>query len=156
NSVDLPGETNTSYSINSAQPADAGNYRAVAGNPFGSTPSALAALTVTTSQSTSNLAVGVVGWGESLVWNGTEYVNAAPPTNLNDIVAVSAGGAHSLALHGNRTVIGWGDNSFGQAGVPGGLGVVTAIAAGGQHSLALKSDGTVAGWGRNDSNQAAV
>jgi len=63
-----------------AQPSDAGNYGAVATNPFGSTPSALAALTVVTSQSTNNSAIGVVGWGESLVWNGSEYVNAAPPT----------------------------------------------------------------------------
>jgi alpha-tubulin suppressor-like RCC1 family protein len=156
NGANLPGETNTSYSINSAQPADAGNYRAVASNPFGSTPSALAALTVTTSQSTSNLAVGAVGWGESLVWNGSEYVNAAPPANLSDIVAVSAGGAHSLALRGNGTVTGWGDNSFGQAGAPGGLSGVIAIAAGGQHSLALRNDGTVASWGRDDFNQATV
>ena len=65
------------------------------------------------------------------------------------MVAIAAGGAHSLALKADGTVVGWGYNDYGQAnGAAAGSNVV-AIAAGGTHSLALKADGTVVGWGDN-------
>ena len=69
------------------------------------------------------------------------------PAGLNGVVAVAAGGSHSLALRGDGTVVAWGNNSYGQATVPASLSNVVAIAAGTAHSLALRSDGTVAGWG---------
>jgi alpha-tubulin suppressor-like RCC1 family protein len=81
------------------------------------------------------------------------------------VVAVAAGGAHSLALCADGSLAAWGWNSYGQLGnnsttdstVPvavtasGALAnkTVIAIAAGTFHSLALCSDGTVAAWGRN-------
>ena len=81
------------------------------------------------------------------------------------IVAVAAGGAHSLALCSDGTVAAWGYNTNGQlgnntvcdssvavavnmAGVLAGKTVI-AVAAGCYHSLALCSDGTVAAWGYN-------
>ncbi|MGL4399354.1 MAG: cadherin-like beta sandwich domain-containing protein [Luteolibacter sp.] len=82
-----------------------------------------------------------------------------------DVIAVSAGGVHSLALCSDGTVVSWGGNSNGQLGdgtyisrvVPVNLiqtGLlagkkVVAISAGNQHSLALCSDGQVVAWGRN-------
>ncbi|HQF39427.1 MAG TPA: choice-of-anchor Q domain-containing protein, partial [Opitutaceae bacterium] len=88
------------------------------------------------------------------------------------VVAVSAGGRHSLALCSDGTVAAWGSNDSGQLGnnsapdspvpvaVNTGSGTsalsgktVVAVAAGGRHSLALCSDGTVAAWGSNDSGQ---
>jgi alpha-tubulin suppressor-like RCC1 family protein len=84
------------------------------------------------------------------------------------VVAIAAGGRHTLALCSDGTVVAWGDNSSGQLGdntitqrnVP--VAVITAsgvsalygktvvaIAAGASHSLALCSDGTVASWGYN-------
>ena len=88
------------------------------------------------------------------------------------VVAVAAGGAHSLALCSDGTVAAWGDNTYGQLGdntttqrlVPVAVNTasgvsalfgktVVAIAAGNFHSLALCSDGTVAAWGSNDSGQ---
>ncbi len=53
------------------------------------------------------------------------------------VPAIAAGGAHSLALKSDGTVVAWGDNSAGQRSVPSGLSGVTALAAGGFHSLAL-------------------
>ena len=61
-------------------------------------------------------------------------------------VAVAAGGAHSLALKADGTVVAWGANTFGQATVPAGLTAVVALAAGGTHSLALRANGTVAAF----------
>ncbi|GEA15427.1 hypothetical protein E308F_16710 [Moorella sp. E308F] len=84
--------------------------------------------------------------------------------NLTDVVAVTAGGYHSLALKSDRTVWAWGSNIYGQLGdgtwadryTPvqvADLFDVVAVAAGDHHSLALKSDGTVWAWGDNEFGQ---
>ena len=88
------------------------------------------------------------------------------------VVAVAAGGSHSLALCADGTVVAWGAGSAGQLGenttgqrtVPVAVNTVAgisalsgksvmAIAAGDSHSLALCSDGTVAAWGYNNYGQ---
>ncbi|MES2709405.1 MAG: Calx-beta domain-containing protein [Verrucomicrobiota bacterium] len=94
------------------------------------------------------------------------------------VVAVSAGGGHSLALCSDGTVAAWGDNFSGQLGdntsetrftpvavsaVQGQSALfgktVVAVSAGGAdtvsggHSLALCSDGTIAAWGENFSGE---
>jgi alpha-tubulin suppressor-like RCC1 family protein len=92
------------------------------------------------------------------------YVPTVPP-GLSNVVAVSAGWNHSLALRGDRTVIGWGFNDAGQAtgdpsppGQPQATGEVRvagqvltnviAIAAAHEFSLALKADGSMSAWGK--------
>jgi alpha-tubulin suppressor-like RCC1 family protein len=84
------------------------------------------------------------------------------------VVAVAAGGYHSLALCSDGTVATWGYNNSGQLGenstthrrVPVAVNVlagtsalagkrVVAIAAGYYHNLALCDDGMVAAWGNN-------
>jgi len=89
---------------------------------------------------------------------------------LTDIVAIAAGGFHSVALKSDGTVWTWGYNIFGQLGdnttansnVPvqvlgsGGSGFLSdiiAIAAGEFFTIALKSDGTVRAWGENWNGQ---
>jgi alpha-tubulin suppressor-like RCC1 family protein len=81
------------------------------------------------------------------------------------VIAVAAGGDHSLALCADGTLAAWGYNNYGQlgtgnttqravpvavntAGVLAGKTVV-AVAAGKSHSLALCADGTLAAWGYN-------
>src|SRR4029077_6862309 len=87
-----------------------------------------------------------------------------PVQGLTGVVAVSAGGEHSLALLANGTVMAWGLNREGQLGtgtttsshvpvtVPS-LSGVTAIAAGKEHSLALLANGTAMAWVNNESGQ---
>lgn len=75
---------------------------------------------------------------------------------LTNIVAVSGGESHALALKGSGRVVGWGFNYYGQATVPAGLNNVIAVSAGENHSLALKSNGTVVGWGDNTDGQTGV
>ncbi len=90
---------------------------------------------------------------------------------LTDVVAISAGGFHNLALKSDGTVRAWGYNYDGELGDgttdnykstpvqvtgPGGVGFLTnvvAISAGEYHSLALKADGTVWAWGSNLSGE---
>src|SRR5438128_1237042 len=69
------------------------------------------------------------------------------PDGLTNMLAVSGGDSHSLALKSDGSVVAWGFGTDGQTNVPAGLTNVIAISAGSNHSLALKADGTVVGWG---------
>src|SRR6266403_887881 len=81
------------------------------------------------------------------------YGQSSVPTGLGTVIAVAAGGSHSLALKNDGTVVAWGDNSAGQSSVPTGPGTVIAVAAGGYHSLGLRNDGTVVAWGDDSYGQ---
>jgi alpha-tubulin suppressor-like RCC1 family protein len=90
---------------------------------------------------------------------------------LTDVVAISEGRYHSLALKSDGTVWSWGRNDNGQlgnnaaptesdtpvqvhgVGDSGFLGGAIAISAGNYFSAALRSDGTVVAWGQNDNGQ---
>ncbi|MBL8216088.1 MAG: hypothetical protein JNK87_35530 [Bryobacterales bacterium] len=72
----------------------------------------------------------VVAWGPA----------PAVPQDLNDAVAISAGGSHVVALRRNGTVRAWGANNAGQTNVPAGLSRVIAIAAGDDYGMALVDD----------------
>jgi alpha-tubulin suppressor-like RCC1 family protein len=90
--------------------------------------------------------------------------SAAPVAGLDDVIDLTTGREHAVALRSNATVVAWGRNEFGQVGdgsiVPrslpvevNGLSNVTAVAGGHYHSMALRSNGTVATWGFNASGQ---
>jgi hypothetical protein len=95
-------------------------------------------------------AVSITGWGYN------EYGERTPPSGLTDVIAVSVGIIHSVALRSNGTLVAWGNNDSGQINVPASLSNVGAVAAGGLHNLALKKDGTVVAWGANDNGQTNV
>ena len=92
----------------------------------------------------------VVSWGEN--GNG----QATIPGDLSNVVQVSAGYSHSLALKSDGTVVGWGWNALGQTTIPVGLSNVVQVAGGIGHSLALKNDGTVVGWGTDGFGQTTI
>ncbi|HLY08330.1 MAG TPA: RCC1 repeat-containing protein [Planctomycetota bacterium] len=110
---------------------------------------------------------GANGEGE-LGTGATTPANAPVPqpvAGLSNIVAISAGTSHALALRNDGLVFVWGDNTLGQLGngsassTPGavalvsGLTGITAISAGAYCNLALRSDGTIWGWGDDSSGQ---
>jgi alpha-tubulin suppressor-like RCC1 family protein len=83
----------------------------------------------------------VAGWGDNT------YGQITPPAGLSNVVAIAAGGYHSLALKSDGTVVAWGSNIEHQSNVPPNLSNVVAIAAGEFFSMALKYDGTAVSWG---------
>jgi alpha-tubulin suppressor-like RCC1 family protein len=116
---------------------------------------------------------GIEAWGADYYGQlgiGSTTGSATPvPVQLPGGVvatAVSAGGAHTLALTSTGAVLAWGRNADGQLGdgsttdsdlpvavhLPAGV-TVTAVAAGGAQSLALTSTGAVLAWGANGNGQ---
>jgi len=111
-------------------------------------------------------------WGSNScgeLGNGTEGLlsNKTTPIqvpNLTDVLAIAAGGAHSVVLKNNGKVWAWGMNYYRQLGdgtyidrsTPiqvQNLNDVSAITAGSKHTVAQKSDGTVWAWGDNSNRQ---
>ncbi|BAK17762.1 alpha-tubulin suppressor [Solibacillus silvestris StLB046] len=115
----------------------------------------------------------VWAWGRNTVGqlgNGeTTDINTNPTAvpGLSNIVDISAGANHTLALKQDSTSIyAWGFNSSGQLGDGGlesklrpiqveGMNKVKTIAAGNNHSIAIKEDGTVWTWGRHTSGTSS-
>jgi alpha-tubulin suppressor-like RCC1 family protein len=87
-----------------------------------------------------------------------------PVSGLDNVVTVSAGLEHAVALKSDGSVWTWGRNNYGQLGngsvedsrIPVAakdLWKITNVAAGMFHTVALASDGTVWAWGRNSYGQ---
>lgn len=102
--------------------------------------------------------------GVPYIWGWGNGLSPSQVTGLSNVVQVSGGAVHSLALKLDGTVWAWGSNQFGQLGngsttesqmpiqTPG-LANIVQIIASHNHSLALRSDGTVWAWGYNGSGQ---
>ena len=71
------------------------------------------------------------------------------------IPMVAAGGAHTVGLKSDGTVVAVGDNEYGQSNVGNWTGI-TQVAAGYYQTLGLKSDGTVVAVGLNNYGQCNV
>ena len=82
-----------------------------------------------------------------------------------DIIDISCGQNHTLALTRNGDVYGWGGNEWGQVGCGSNDNIITvptkieiflrvkAIACGDYHSLALTNGRSVLSWGKNEFGQ---
>jgi len=86
----------------------------------------------------------------------------ASALNMNSVMAqeevtpmVAAGGAHTVGLKSDGTVVAVGDNDNGQCDVNG-WAHITQVAAGYYHTVGLKSDGTVVAVGENYPGQCEV
>lgn len=141
--LQLPMSLCSTLSIALRGLGDEGAYWTVASNEAGSVTSRVWQVRVKAIQ------------GEAVVWGGTNYGQLATDRTETNLIAIAAGGSHTLGLRENGTVIAWGATNYGQTTVPAGLTNVTAIAAGGWHSLAV-SNGAVVAWGDNADGQTDV
>jgi hypothetical protein len=81
-------------------------------------------------------------------WGNAVAVHTNVPPNLSNLVAVAAGGRHSLALRRDGTVVAWGESIPGTPfTLPPGLSNVVEIQATASGGLLLKADGTVTALG---------
>jgi alpha-tubulin suppressor-like RCC1 family protein len=97
--------------------------------------------------------------GDGTTMNRNEPVQVIRSTGLSNVIGISGGAFHSLALRADGMAYAWGFNAYGQLGrintdpsdspIPVNIDQVTSLAAGGNFSLARKSDGTLWGWGGN-------
>lgn len=121
----------------------------------------------------------IISWGRGVngqLGNGSASDQSLPVEVIDTgvlanktIVAVSAGGHHSLALSSDGKVYSWGSNGYGQlgngantsltspvevntSGVLAGKKII-AIEAGYSHSVALDENGQLYAWGTNDLGQ---
>ena len=104
---------------------------------------------------------GSSSWGNLGNGSSSGYQNLPIQiSSLSGIMAISAGGNHSIFLKNDGTVWVCGENQYGQLGdgtqVPksppiklNSLNGIVAISAGSRHSLFLKNDGTVWACGEN-------
>ena len=88
-------------------------------------------------------------------------------SKLNNVTAIDAGGAHSIALRKDSTVWTWGNNYWGALGTGGrefhtgatrvtGLNDAVFVAAGSDHSFAVMKNSAVNVWGSNAHKQLGM
>lgn len=133
----------SSLTITNIQPSQTGYYKITASNAYGNA-SSTARISVVTAPGF------VTAWGD----NSGGQTNV--PVSMNDIVAVSGGDYHSVALRRNGTLLAWGYNGDGQTTVPTNALRFVSIASGAAHNLAVLENGSVIGWGRNDAGQRTI
>ncbi len=136
----ISGVTSRVLCLSATTGEDSGSYSLVVSNAHGCVTGLVAQISVSP----------ILAWGD----NSAGQLDV--PIGTTDVVAIAAGGDHSLALRANGTVVAWGDNSSGQSDVPQSADNIVAIAAGESHSLALRADGSVVAWGDNSCGQTNV
>ena len=178
--VDLPGATSATLTLNNLQPGDAGSYRMIATNTASSATTNPAVLTVTlppgfiklsagryhsfrisdTAQlyATGANAYGQLGNGNTSPANSPQAITLSGKT----LVAMAAGGQHSLLLTSTNELWMAGINDNGQLNdgtvttrtIPFQAATnVAGVAASVFHSAFLKTDGTLWTVGGNDEGQ---
>jgi alpha-tubulin suppressor-like RCC1 family protein len=154
-------------------PVSPGAVVAWGSSTFGQTTSPLAAQSAVSAIAAKGLHIAalkndgtVVAWGYNNSGQVTGTPSAGPPYNTNaspvtldgqvltNVVAISAGLVHTVALKDDGSVVGWGADDSGQTTVPvPARSGVLGIAAGDYHTVAVKNDGSVVAWGANSVGQ---
>ena len=156
----LPAQTNSTLAFAAFQLTNSGSYQVVVSNAGGICVSVPALLCV------SNAPLRAWGANEyGQLGDGTLVDEALPEIIGTNVVAVAAGGLHSLFLGADGSLWGMGYNGYGELGVNSQISAdvplkvttnVVAVAAGAYHSLYLRADGTLWGMGYNYDGELGV
>ena len=92
--TNLPGATDATLVLTNAQPSQSGPYNVIVSNAEDKLVSDTALVSVQ----------GLIGWGISA------FGVFAIPATVTNVIAISAGSLHGLALRADGSVIAWGDN----------------------------------------------
>ena len=86
--------------------------------------------------------------GTVVAWGHNNVGQLDMPTDLDNVVSISAGRDHNLALKANGTVVSWGYDGYNLQDnlLLASINDAVKITAGAQFSTALKSNGTVVAW----------
>jgi len=112
-------------------------------------------IAVSTSRTTSPYSMG-----HTLVIrkDGTLSGGGSPSIRMRNVVSVSSGSSHTMAITSDGALWGWGENLEAQLGNGTNrrsntpikiMEDVIAVSAGDAHTMAITSDGVLWGWGRN-------
>lgn len=93
--------------------------------------------------------------GRVIAWGNNRDGQLDVP-NVDNVVQVSAGVAHTLALTSEGKIWAWGSNRFSQCDVPKVDEPFVQVSAGDDHSVGLLKSGRVVAWGRNQHGQCDV
>ena len=127
NGTNIPGATNTSYSIAAVGTNDFGIYNFVASNAVGPTVSADARLT----------------FGTVAAWGRNTSNESLPPPDLTNAFAVAGGAGVSFAARTDGSLVSWGGNII--TNIPASATNVVGLSSSGG-TVVLRSDGTITGW----------
>ncbi|KAL9905493.1 probable E3 ubiquitin-protein ligase HERC4 isoform X2 [Glossina fuscipes] len=125
-------------------------------------------------------------WGQLFSWGHNDYGQlglsndkdfvSVPKIIRNllakNVIQISCGSNHSVALTNCGELYSWGSNIYGQLGIANGIEIVHSsiplpitslqgipiayVACGGNHSFVISKSGAVFGWGRNNAGQLGL
>ena len=100
-------------------------------------------------------------WGNNMsgqLGDGTTTHSDTPIKIMEDIVFVSAGASHTMAIQSDGSLWAWGNNRAGQLGDDTTINRLTpikimedvvSVSAGASHTMAIRTDGSLWAWGNN-------
>ena len=173
----ITGAATATLTISAAQPTNAGQFRLVVTNAYGSALTTYVNLFVTpviewgTGDGSTNApaaATNLVGFnsswqhyvavrddGTAIAWGQDFYGETVVPPTATNVVQATAGNYQSVALRADGSLVFWGHNAFGEANVPPNATNFVAITTGGFGSVGWREDGTLVAWGDNSYGQAS-